>query len=109
MDYGREIDNRIVSQRAIKTAIDRQRGCCIQDRVAVGIGACDRFGREIASGPRLVLDYNLLAPDPGQRLTQQPRREIGGAAWGKRYDQPYEAAGSRLRPRDTTEARTRER
>src|SRR5262249_45946973 len=96
---GREVGDRIVTERGIKIAIGRMRERGEVDGVAVGVGARDEFGGDVAARPALVLDHDLLAPnlrqpggdDAGSRVDSPARRE--------RADDAHHLAGPSLRMR----------
>ena len=98
MRHRREVGDRIVAERGVEEAIDRHRQRADQDGVAVGLGARDRLGADIAAGAALVLDHHLLAPDLGQPVGEDARDHVGSAAGRKRHDQSDMTVGPALRP-----------
>jgi hypothetical protein len=69
-----------VRQRTVEQAAGRKRPAADEDRVAVGVRACDRRGADIGAGARLVLDHHLLAPDPGQPVGSDAGYGVGRSA-----------------------------
>ncbi len=79
---------------AAKGHVGHQRGVhrvgahgAYQQGVAVGPGARDHGGADIAGCAGLVVDDHRLAEGAGQVLGQHTRQDVGGAAGGPRHDQ----------------------
>jgi hypothetical protein len=50
--------------------------------IAIGICPHDRFGGEVASSARTILDNELLAEPLGEHLPGEPRHDVVDAAGG---------------------------
>ena len=81
----------------------------VQEGVAVGRGGRDRLGAEIGAGAGLVLDKNRLADPVGQRLGNEPRRDIRRAAGGEADDHAYRPCRIIERRRDARQRRRHRR
>ena len=108
----RKIRNRIVAERAVKTAVDCE-GCRgKQHRVAIRIGSGGHFISDIGAGASPVLDDGLLAPDFRQLLGDGASDNVGRSSRGKRHNEAHDSIGPvqrlRLRPRGTTAKAERE-
>jgi hypothetical protein len=62
-----------------KTAGRKGRGAD-EHGVAIGVGACDRSGRDIGASARLVLNHQLLAPNARQPIGGDACDRIGRSA-----------------------------
>ena len=82
----------VVVERGIEEAVDRERQRPDQDRVAIGVGARDRLGADIAAGAALVLDHHLLAPERGEPVGEDAGDRVGSASRRERNDQANDAA-----------------
>src|SRR5262249_59602267 len=60
-------------------------------RVAVGLWGCDHLGAMASAGPDMIFDDDTLADLRGQRLRDQPRRNVGRSARRERHDDLDEA------------------
>ncbi|KAG1484022.1 hypothetical protein G6F54_013487 [Rhizopus delemar] len=78
----------LVGQRLVQRVVDGV-GADVahQQGVAIGLGAHQFRGADIAARARLVLDHDGLAPRRPQVLGDGAREDVGGAAGRKRHDQ----------------------
>ena len=77
----------IVGQLREQRLVDGERpGCCIAERVAVGLGLGHRIGADVAAGAGLVLHHERDAEIFRQPLRNQPRSHVGGRARQKWHD-----------------------
>jgi hypothetical protein len=70
------------------------------DRIAVGLGARDRLGPDIAAAAYAVLDEQLLAQALAKLLRQEAGDNVGAAPRRERHDQadrPFRPACLRAR------------
>ena len=70
----------------VNVRIARHRVGRDQDGVAVGRALGRRFGADVAVGAGAVLHHHLLAERARQIFGDQPRRDVGRTAGGKRND-----------------------
>src|ERR1043166_5327208 len=103
-----KVGNRIVAERAVETAIHRQRGCRIERRVAVGIGACNHLGPDVGPGAAPVLDHDLLVPNLRQLLGNDAGDHVGRSAGSERHDEADDAVGPDFSPGRTADDDRRE-
>src|SRR5262249_53229948 len=88
-----EVCNRIVAERAIKAAIDREGSSSKQHRVAVRIGAGDQLIANVGAGASPVLDYDLLAPDLRELLGEDAGDDVGRSSGGKGHNETHDSMG----------------
>ena len=69
-----------------------------QDRVAVGLGACDELGRDIAERARLVLDDDGAAHQRAHLVGEVPHDDVGAAAGREAADEVHVLRRVGLRP-----------
>src|SRR5580704_3932982 len=84
--YRLDVADKIEIQMLIECSVDRVAGIDQEQRVAVGRSPDDSLGTEIASGAWFVLDDKGLPEMLRERLRDQARRDIRGAAWRERND-----------------------
>ena len=85
----REPDLEILEQAFVDRGGEQRQ----QQRVAVGRGARDHLGAEIAAGPGPVLDDELLAEYVAHALSDHPRQDVGRAAGCKSDHHPDRPGG----------------
>src|SRR5580692_625735 len=102
-DIAREAEIEI----GVERGIDRARGSREQQRVAVGGRMRDRGGADIGAGAAAVLDDDLLADALRQRLSDEARNDVEGAAGRNRDDQMHRPRRIGLRAGDTGQRRKR--
>ena len=88
----RKIGERVVGERAVERAVDRQRRTPDQHRVAVRVGPRDHLGADIGAGAAFVLDHDLLAPRLGKRIGDDAGDGVGRPARCIRHDDTHESA-----------------
>jgi hypothetical protein len=91
-----EIGQRIVIDRFKEVAVDGQSGRGDVHGVAVGSGAGDELGGDIAAGAGLVLDDHLLAPDLREPRADDAADAVDAAAGREGHDELDDAAGPAL-------------
>ncbi len=63
---GREVAQRVVGKLRVNGGSDRARSdVALEERIAIGRGACRDGRADGAARSRLVVDHHLLAPEPG--------------------------------------------
>ena len=91
----------------IERYVDGVRGGDKKERIAIGRRTRDRLQREIAAGTRPVVDDHRLAEPLRQRLTDEPRDDVGRAAGGNEDHQCHRPRRISLRPCNTRHGRQR--
>ena len=85
----REILPHIERQCFIQVRVGGERAACRhQQRVAVGIGLCDRIGADVAAGAAAIFDDHRLAEAFGERLRDNPGGDVGASPCGEADDHP---------------------
>ena len=93
-----EVLARVVLHLVAQERCDRdRRGGREHQRVAVGGGAGERRGGDLAARPSPVLGRERLADALLQMVDEHARQHIGGAAGAERHDDPDRRGGIRLR------------
>src|SRR5262249_5687252 len=85
------------ADRRKQEAVDREPAGRDVERVAVGGGAGDEFGRDVAAGARLVVHDDLLAPHFREPRTDDAADRIDAAAGRERHhelDDPVRPGGA---------------
>src|SRR5262249_53119927 len=78
-----------------------------EERVAVRRRPDDRLGADGAAGSGAVVDHERLAEPLLPPLRQRPRKNVAGAAGGKRHDDTHRPRGIGLRPSKAQDGRQR--
>ena len=63
-----------------------------QNRITIGRRTCCRFGTDVASSPRPVIDQRLLPPDFSEFLTDGARQDVHRPAGSERHNEAYRSA-----------------
>src|SRR6516165_10784752 len=92
-----------IRQRAIEKVAGRKGRGAHEHRVAVGVGACDRRSADVGAGAGLVLNHDLLAPDPRQPVGGDAGDSVGRSAGRIRDDDAHGAGGPGLGKRGTVD------
>ena len=92
----REVGDRIVADRREQVAVEREPGGGDVHGVAIGSGARDLLGGDVAAGARLVLDHDLLAPHLAEPRAEDAGDAVDAAAGRERHHQLHDAGGPGL-------------
>src|SRR5215470_4884251 len=84
-----DIAEEVEAEFVVEGSIDRVRGTDCEERIAVGWGAHDRFGRDVGAAARPVLDDERLAEPLRKPLTDQSSKNVLSATGRIAYDDPY--------------------
>ena len=80
----------VVGQRLVEVVVDRQgAGRAAQQGVAVGLGAPDDLGADIAARAGAVIDDHRLSPGGGELLADQAAQNVGRAAGREGHDDAH--------------------
>jgi len=93
LGHGLEVLERVVGHLVVEARIDRKRIRRQQQRVAVGSCARDPREGDIAAGAAAVLDDDRLAQSVAERLLDDPRHDVVGAARRERDDEGHRPLG----------------
>ncbi len=94
----REILDRVIADVGVDRGSDREgRGVAEHQRIAVGFGACGRFGADGAARPGTIVDDDALIKTDRQLLGGEACHGVGRPAGGERHDHLDDAARVGLR------------
>src|SRR5262245_54584720 len=84
-----DVTEEVEAELVVKGSIDRVGGTDCEERIAIGWSAHDRFGRDVGTAARTVLDDERLAEPFRKPLTDQSSQNVLAATGRIAHDDAY--------------------
>ena len=88
-----QITNRVIGQLAVDGRTDDERGCGVEQSLAIGLGMHHQFGADLGVGTAPVVDDELLRERLGQGFGKQPPGLVGSPSRWERNHDAYRTVG----------------